>query len=1003
MAMAGAKPPSATPSPQRLGATRQIGGSPAHDCTFELPQKMIEALHSHSCKRCSLPPEATGEPVAPSSTARAGLRALNPPSSRASQAPAPASVCPPELIHRIHSARTGSSLCFKPFSLPALRLQGFLIARLPPSHTAIFPCRPERLQTIGSANHSIKRATTFKGKAYRFHYNGQLKVLEAKVFREDLRLPLLSAERLYLKFGARAQGKLRLSIYRGTLFQPASYDPMSQRRECLKGLGLDLEIEGEAIRLNTLRANYHSLRILGRAELPRNAPLPASASTKPDSDPLHFFFNQLHDNAAIHALIQKIGEPLLSFQLSPEMPEDSEENSALQLSVQLNGEDLKYDSIELEGINIQGLAVLGPEKVDLKNEIHFEAQKLSLNKYDITIEAPSGRIKVEDALALSAGDWPACRIIAEKITGFEKEVHSAALQIRPTSPDAVELIAYAQGFGGRIAFNGSLNHKDYSGHGELEGAVYPNELLPSQTTQSLPQLEIAKPSHCKMQLSWAADFKRPRAHTFAHFIQPAINGVGFEVASLNAMFDPDHLEINPLRFKRDDQWVELSYIQDFKKNSYALSTQGRLIPDQYNPFMPRWWKNIFNEDFVFNEGSRVEGDCVVYGDTRKFTTNFYYGRFDASDLLYRKVPLDHGELTLRGRNRNTQIHKLHVQSGNNWAKGDIHFTGYPDEIRASAAIRYDLEGQLPLNNLRSLLPPETAKNLAPFQSAHAPYLRFQAAQFREKDYPQFKGLSNIQLEVDADAPLIFNKLELEHLRFKLHARGPRLSLRQLDFGMAAGIGTGEIDRLKSDADSTPWLRLNLQLDHADYHKARAILAKFQNKEPKEATAEASAPEYTGVLDLNLHSEGPADDLDQQSGFGHFFLEHENLATIQLLGPLSMILEKTPLGFTSLKLNQMQSEFALAGGYLKFSPLNILGPQTSIEANGTLKLSDQALDMFVSVNLIGNLSEKINPFKRITNVINPLNYLMQFRVSGTLDNQSIRSIYDPRNLIPRGMN
>lgn len=47
---------------QRLGATRQIGGSPAYDCTFELPQKMIEALHPF-LKPLARPPEAKGEPV----------------------------------------------------------------------------------------------------------------------------------------------------------------------------------------------------------------------------------------------------------------------------------------------------------------------------------------------------------------------------------------------------------------------------------------------------------------------------------------------------------------------------------------------------------------------------------------------------------------------------------------------------------------------------------------------------------------------------------------------------------------------------------------------------------------------------------------------------------------------------------------------------------------------------------------------------------------------------
>lgn len=49
---------------KRLGATLQIGGSPAHNCTFELTQEMIEALHPFM-QPMPLPPEVKGEPITP--------------------------------------------------------------------------------------------------------------------------------------------------------------------------------------------------------------------------------------------------------------------------------------------------------------------------------------------------------------------------------------------------------------------------------------------------------------------------------------------------------------------------------------------------------------------------------------------------------------------------------------------------------------------------------------------------------------------------------------------------------------------------------------------------------------------------------------------------------------------------------------------------------------------------------------------------------------------------
>ncbi|CAI8296052.1 MAG: Uncharacterised protein [Opitutia bacterium UBA7350] len=47
---------------RRLSATLQIGGSPAHNCTFELNQKMIEALQPY-LQPILLPPEAKGAPL----------------------------------------------------------------------------------------------------------------------------------------------------------------------------------------------------------------------------------------------------------------------------------------------------------------------------------------------------------------------------------------------------------------------------------------------------------------------------------------------------------------------------------------------------------------------------------------------------------------------------------------------------------------------------------------------------------------------------------------------------------------------------------------------------------------------------------------------------------------------------------------------------------------------------------------------------------------------------
>ena len=227
-----------------------------------------------------------------------------------------------------------------------------------------------------------------------------------------------------------------------------------------------------------------------------------------------------------------------------------------------------------------------------------------------------------------------------------------------------------------------------------------------------------------------------------------------------------------------------------------------------------------------------------------------------------------------------------------------------------------------------------------------------------------------------------------------------MCIRDLNFGLAGGKVIGAIDHSRDTQDSSAKLSTKLALQGADYARFRSLLKQLDSNEQPPASSNTNLPptNHKSNLNLKIHTQGPADHLYAHSGYGSFGIQDEDLASIQLLGPISMILEKTPLGFTSLKLNQIKSDFALEEGLMKFSPLNIKGPQASIEANGTLRLEDKSLDLLVGVNLIGNLSKRINPFKKITDFINPLNYLMQFRVTGTLNDQKIRSLYDPRNLI-----
>ncbi|TVP80326.1 MAG: hypothetical protein EA353_04180 [Puniceicoccaceae bacterium] len=162
----------------------------------------------------------------------------------------------------------------------------------------------------------------------------------------------------------------------------------------------------------------------------------------------------------------------------------------------------------------------------------------------------------------------------------------------------------------------------------------------------------------------------------------------------------------------------------------------------------------------------------------------------------------------------------------------------------------------------------------------------------------------------------------------------------------------------------------------------------------------TANERAARMDLRIHGQGPTDELWTHTGYGHFEIRNDRLGTIQLLGPLSRLLQNTLLNFTSFSLNTMSGYFRYEGDQVYFDPLRIDGQRTHIQAPGRLGLQDQSLDARVSVSLLGNVGNPESRIRRIGSFISrPIPNLLEFELTGTLQDQSLRSLYDLRNLIP----
>ena len=393
------------------------------------------------------------------------------------------------------------------------------------------------------------------------------------------------------------------------------------------------------------------------------------------------------------------------------------------------------------------------------------------------------------------------------------------------------------------------------------------------------------------------------------------------------------------------------------------------------------------------------GDFIIYGNTQRKPSDLYYGHAKASKLSYKGVALDEAELIVRGRGSYCELHDLNARSGQGWARGDIAFASKRGEAKGPISIRLDMEIQLALTEVAKLFKSDIAAIFNEFEAASLPVMQLEAAIFN-KACPEYTGKSYFDLSASLDQSLTFKDVPLDHLSFNLFGRSEVTHLRDIQLGYAGGQATGMID-IFMPAEARNSLRYELTLKDADQNQALRDLPQLDNIEDNLKGTKTTKPTRKDArIDLNIRGQGPTEDPFKHKGFGHFEIRNDKLGTIQLLGPLSKILQNTQLNFTSFNLNNMRGDFLYKDDLVTFDPLRIDGDRTQINTPGTLCLSDQTLNMSVGVELFGNAGKPDSKLRRISDLITrPIPNLLRFELTGTLKDQKLRSLYDPRNLIP----
>ncbi|WP_269525787.1 AsmA-like C-terminal region-containing protein [Coraliomargarita parva] len=838
--------------------------------------------------------------------------------------------------------------------------------------------------------------------SYRLNMSGKIELAGLKILSEDSSLPLFESDGIVVDIALGEGHMLKpelvdISIANGTLYLPAVYSPDGKRITALERISMRISRSDTNYVIENIAAMHENVRLRGSIEWPSDR-IPQKAVTgpgQPKGHALRSFYKFIARAALAKDQLDFLTRPTVAFQLRPG------EDGAVQALVNVSSRKLEHARTVGEDLRIRTELSISEDNILSQTQIKVFARTLQLPDYQTEIHGLTAYLRQEAWESFRQGLIPEFSLAAEDLVAYGIPIESPVVSVDLKAFPLVKLEGTTRGLKGAAKVRADINLLEQSGTIQADGSLDLLPLLPDKIRTALPSIRIDRKPDYQLRVNLASGWSLERAQLKARVNAIRVAELAFDYIGAELSLEDGQIQLDHTYLRRGRQWLDLGVGFNLDSKDYGISLVGFGNPKDYSPILPRWWKAIFR-DFEFSRQSAGIGDFIIYGNGQNKVADLYYGSAVASSVTFRDVLLEEGSLVVRGRGRYAEVHDLDVRNKGGWIKGDVTFTSRADAIRAPVSVRLDLDAKIALEDAAKLFGGNISGLIREFESETSPRATLNAAIFNTSAYPAYAGRSYFDLAVSSPQPIRFKDVPFDRLALDVHGRDDMVHLRNVEFGYADGNGTAEADILLADK-AKPELRFVFNLEDADETQAIRDLPQLKGVESsldtmKGENIDRNQREKTR-LNLDLHARGPLDDLYQYDGFGSFTIQGDRIGNIDLLGPLSRALNKVHLSFTSFTLDRMAGDFRLRNNRIRFNPLLVTGPRTRVEGKGTVLLPKQELDMELSVSLFSNFGRPDTTIGKISDRLNPLPTLLKFELTGTIQDQQLRSVYDPRNLIP----
>ncbi|MGC6455414.1 MAG: AsmA-like C-terminal region-containing protein [Coraliomargaritaceae bacterium] len=838
--------------------------------------------------------------------------------------------------------------------------------------------------------------------SYRLGLNGKIEAFGLKAFREENNKPIFDADSAKIEWSIQARKKPALQftdivLSGGTFYQPAVHSPDGMHSILLSELAMDLQLQKDRLLANAVCAKMGDWTLRGQMNLGQ---LTAVSEKGESVHPLDSFYKIAAQIQTFKTEHDYLKQPTIDFKIQ------SNDVVGAQIDLLISTQSVDYSTAHIKQATLDIAFRLNGQELSLRKPVLLNGSRIDIPSHGLSATDASCWLQTNKIDKLLNQQLPQIDFSAQKIAYADNQLNHSLFRLKEISSGCIHLSG-STSFGGSVSrMKGIYDLKESSGNLQASGRLsWPSIIhkLPEGVQKKLPSVQFHQELDYEAKIDLTENNKLTSVYFDVKTKKVTVDDLLFNAIQVKGRYEDGTTQIDTLKAYRDDQHVHASGEFNNKEKNLHILAHGDIQPKDYSKILPTWWGGIF-KDFTFKPDVAVQADFAVRSAyTEKAATDFF-GEVSLKDATYSKVPLEEARITVKGNPLHIHLDISEVASSEGSFAGSIDLTRRQDGIPSLVALHLNVETELSIDGTRKLIG-EILYNriVGDFTFTERPKIKLHGSSYFTSRYPEYKNKSYFSFQADANGPLVYSGAPIDYLRLNGYSDDAVTQLRDINFGYADGFGNGVID-LWSRPRKPDTLCFKMQLNNADEQKAIAYLPaldsledNFQTKQ--EIKSNSTSHAGSGSLDAYLHAIGPLDDPYNYSGNGNFTIRDKQLGAIQLLGPLSILLQGTALGFTSFELNEMSAQISLEKEIVQFTDLQVNGPLTRIEASGSMGLESQMLDMRVAVHLFGNTSNRKNPIIQITNLVNPLSTLLQFELSGTLEKQKWRSIYDPRKLIP----